>query len=485
MAGGSMGNKAARKRSVRRLQSVRVHAIVVMTLTLLVSACGGTSSSGSQGSGPAGFFGAVVADEPRAAVAGRDVLVSGGNAMDAATEVGLTLAVTLPSRAGLGSGGACLVYAPPRKSPNGGSPEAVDFLPIASGAAVGQGDRPAAVPMLARGLFLLHARYGVIPFDALLTGPEQLARTGVRVSRALARDLTLVSGPLFGDPVSQSVFSHNGVPLNEGEVLIQPALGATLAQLKFSGVGDLYQGAMAHRLVQASQVAGGPIRLADLRGALAKMAAPLIQTYGSDKLAFLPPPADGGLAAAAAYQVLARDPTNLAGASARALGAAVRWRQGGVTADSILATADLPQAGLPALPASTSFATLDRNGNAVVCAVTMNNLFGTGRMLPGLGFIPAASPNAVPAPLLSAGLAWSETRHAFHAEVGGSGQNGAPIAVAAGLLNALRTGKPMSTEVPDPGRANAIVCADYLPGREKSCGWATDPRGSGLAVGNH
>ena len=62
----------------------------------------------------------------------------------------------------------------------------------------------------------------------------------------------------------------------------------------------------------------------------------------------------------------------------------------------------------------------------------MDNLFGTGRIVPGLGFLLAASPAGVPPPLFSAALAWNEHLHAFRAEVGGSGQEGAPMAVAVG-----------------------------------------------------
>lgn len=431
----------------------------------------------------AGFLGGVVADEPRAALAGREVLSGGGTAADAAVAVGLTLAVTLPSRAGLGGGGACLAFAAGTRSIHGGAPEAVMFTPAAGAPATAGADRPAAVPMLARGLFLLHARYGSRPFESLVSPAEQLARFGVPASRALVKDLALVSGPLLADPGARAVFSRDGVPLAEGQTLQQPDLGSTLAQIRVSGVGDLYQGALARQVEQASVLAGGPIRSADLRGALPKLVQPLVRPYRIDQVAFLPPPADGGLAADGAFGVLATNPDKVAEAGARALAVAARYRAGGVTPQAALAASDLPAAEPPALPASTSFATLDRSGNAVVCALTMDNLFGTGRIVPGLGFLAAASPAAVTPPLLSAGLVWNDNIKAFRAGAGGSGQAGAPLAVAVALTNALRTGRPMSAPVPDPGRANVITCPDYLPGRAGRCGWAADPREAGLAVG--
>jgi gamma-glutamyltranspeptidase/glutathione hydrolase len=129
--------------------------------------------------------------------------------------------------------------------------------------------------------------------------------------------------------------------------------------------------------------------------------------------------------------------------------------------------------------------TMDRTGSAVACALTLDNLFGTGRILPGLGFLAAASPATVPRPLLAAGLVWNDRDKAFRAAAAGSGQAGAPLAVAAALINTLRTGQPMSVPVPDPGRANVIACAKYLPGESSQCGWANDPRESGLAVGSN
>jgi gamma-glutamyltranspeptidase/glutathione hydrolase len=115
----------------------------------------------------------------------------------------------------------------------------------------------------------------------------------------------------------------------------------------------------------------------------------------------------------------------------------------------------------------------------------MNNLFGTGRIVPGLGFLFAASPSVSPPPLLAAAIAWNQNIHAFRAAVGGSGQEGAALATAAGMLNTLQSGQALPVPVPEPGRANVIACSRYLPGSERSCGWATDPRGSGLAVGSN
>ncbi|MBV8095665.1 MAG: gamma-glutamyltransferase [Acetobacteraceae bacterium] len=445
-------------------------------LALALASCGPFRSVGNFffGGGPTegepghvtGFLGGVVADEPRAALIGRAMLSRGGDAADAAVAIGFALGVTLPSRAGLGGGGACLAYNPASDSVNKGLPEAVLFLPGATSGA--GGDRPAAIPMVARGLFALHARYGRRPFETLISPAEQLARFGVPASRALVRDFQVVAAPLLQDPSARQVFAPNGAPLTEGADLVQPDLGSTLAQIRVAGVGDFYQGALARRIEQASQIAGGPITIADLRNELPRVAPPVTIGVGRDNVSFPPAPADGGPAAAAALQVLQREPSAVGEANAAALAAAASLR--GVPS-------------LPPLPASSTFLVLDRDGQAVACALTMDNLFGTGRILPGLGILLAASPRTSPLPLLSTALAWNENIHAFRAETGGSGQEGAALAAAYAMLNALRTNGPMPSPVPEPGRANVIACSRYLPGSPGSCFWATDPRGAGLAIG--
>lgn len=428
-----------------------------------------------------GFIGATVADEPRAAIAGRDVLASGGSAADAAVAMGFMLGVTLPSRAGLGGGGACLAYNPSRTGPGGGNAEAIIFTPVA-GATAGTGtDRPAAIPMVPRGLYALHVRYGRLPFGSLLSPAEQAARFGIPTPRALVQDLAVVAGPLLQDPNARAIFAQNGQPLQEGSTIQQPDLAATIATMRTEGVGDLYNGTLARRLADASVLAGGGLTVRMMRDALPRSGAPITLAAGRDQVAFLPPPADGGLAAAGAFQALQAGNSAQA-AQSRAMAIAARWRNGGGDPMAVLASGGAG-GSLPTLPASSGWLALDRDGNAVACTVTMDNLFGTGRIAPGTGLLLAAAPS--PAPLLSAAIAWNPSLRGFRAAVVGTGQEGAPLATAVAMSNALRSSSAMPVPVPSPGRADAIACSRYLPDSNESCNWAVDPRTPGLAAGGN
>jgi gamma-glutamyltranspeptidase/glutathione hydrolase len=368
---------------------------------------------------------------------------------------------------------------------------------------------------MARGLFALAARYGRQPFEQAVIPAEQAARFGVPVSRAFARDIAVVAGPLSGDPVARSIFlAPGGGPLAEGAMLRQPELAATLGQMRMSGVGDLYSGSLARQMVQAANIAGGGLTLEAMRKALPVL-SPVLTLPGprGDQVAFLPPPADGGLAAAAAFKALQANPDDLASAQSRALAVAAAWRHGDTDVQALL---DGPAPAAPALghlPATTAFMALDKDGRFVGCAVSMNNLFGTGRVAPGTGVLLAASPASGPQPLLSVAMGYNANIHAFHGAATGTGQEGAPVAAAATIRQVLATRLPATpgisganstfndrsvpyeasnpyastqlTPAPDPGRANALSCSGYLPDDEGSCGWSVDPRGAGLAVGSN
>jgi gamma-glutamyltranspeptidase/glutathione hydrolase len=370
-------------------------------------------------------FGYAVADEPQAALVARQVLNQGGNAADAAAAEGFALAVTLPSRAGLGGGGACIIKMP--DAAGKAQPATVVMCPPGVPASAA-GSRPVAVPALARGLLALEARYGRMPVSSVIVPAERLAG-GVPVSPALAADLAVVGPALLADPNAASVFGANGAVLTAGANLQQPDLAGTLEVLRTQGVQGFYQGGFADQFSAAATAAGGAISDADLAASVPQFVAPEITKAGVDEAAFIPAQAASG----------------------------------------------------GPLPASAGFAALDKNGGIVACAVTMNNLFGTGRVAAGTGILLAASPRANPVPVLGAAIAYTPGDGKFVAAVTGTGQEGAAAAVADGLYNALH--KAPAALVPEPGRANVISCPDGVPGGEASCTASADPRAQGLATG--
>jgi gamma-glutamyltranspeptidase/glutathione hydrolase len=417
-----------------------------------LSGCSWFDSSGperGQAGFVAGFLGGAAAEEPRAALVARDVLSAGGSATDAAVAGAFALTATLPSRASLGGGGACLVF---ERQP--GTTQAILFEAGPRAALPPGTDRPAAIPMMARGLFALHTRGGRLRFEELVRPAEDLAR-GNAVSRSLAGDLAAVAAPLLADPQARAIFAApGGGPLAEGMQLVQRDLAVTLTTIRTTGPGDLYQGALARRIEDASRAAGGGLTVEELRGGQARLVAADTLRVGNDTANFLPGGIDGGVQRA--FQAVA--------------------------------------AGQPAPPggggsgASTGLVTFDRDGNAVACAFSMNNLFGTGRVAPGTGLVLAAAPGqgAVRAAPLSVVLVQNANLRAFRLAVAASGQDAAPAAAAATALRVLRGEPPQSAipaAAPEPARAVAASCPRYLPGVANDCTAATDPRGAGLAAG--
>jgi len=398
-------------------------AAALLTLPLL-TACGlfgGGSAPTSQPAPTPSVFGYAVADEPQAALAARHILNLGGNAADAAAAEGFALAVTLPSRAGLGGGGACIIKMPAAD----GTPQPAVTLSFAPGApAAAGGARPAAVPSLARGLLALQARYGTLPYPAVIVPAERLAANAT-VSPALAADLQIVGPALLADPAAAAIFGANGGVLPSGAALSQPDLATTLEIIRAQGVQGFYAGDFASQFLAAANQAGGNLSARDFSAALPAFGTPATSTQAGADIAALPTPA--------------------------------------TTAQS--------------LPASAAFMALDKNGGIVACDVTMNNLFGTGRIAPGTGVLLAASPRAA-TPILAAAIATSGDK--FRAAVTGTGQAAAGIAASTALNNALTNA---NAPIPEPGRANTISCPAGIPGGENSCTATADPRANGLAIG--
>lgn len=417
-----------------------------LVLALLAAGCGSTEPQVGTLGAVRGFLGGVVTDEPRAALVARDILSAGGSAADAAVATYFALAVTLPSSAGLGATGSCLVHNRSQKRF-----EMLDFRPVPARA----GD--VVMPSGPRAMFALHARYGRLRWEQILAPAENLARFGETVSRAFAQELqAAVDERIIADPASARAFVKDGRQLmREGDTMFQLDLAGVLGLIRIRGPGDFYAGLLAANIERASE---GKISAEDLRGVEPRWQVPHKVAIGSARLGF----AEGAAGAMQARRV----------EDARGRSAA-----GGI----------LPSHAVT--DGSTGFVVYDRQGGAVVCGLSLGRPFGTGRGLPGLGFFLGVSPSdSARGSVSSVTMVVNENVNEFFFGAVGSGPGGAEAAaqVAAQVLygdaavgSAVGAGR---TGEADRARVTAAHCKGGLPVAPATCRASADPRGYGLAA---
>jgi len=414
---GPSGKAIATPVQVRRRgrHAPRWRPLTLIGAVLAVTAC---SSGGAQYAGELysvdNFYGGIVADEPRAALVGREILSAGGNAADAVTAAYFVMSATMPSTAGLGGGGVCVIH---RGEDDKIASEVLDFLP--RGAAGGL----VAVPSSARGMAALAARYGKLPWAQLVAPAESIAQTGEAASRALAHDVSIAEKKLRADPQMAALFTRaDGSMLGEGDNLRQTELAGVLGQIRARGPNEFYSGVLGQQLAASAQAIGAPLTIEDLRGFQAKFYKPLEIKWG-DQTIFLPqPPAAGGVAVAQMLKALdnAGDQNRaafLADASMRLTADRAQWMDGlgeaKEPADTLIsdqhvaqvmeghqsgratAAASLPFPALrvPENPFAASVVAVDEDGLGIACNFTMNSLFGAGRIAQGTGIILAPAPS--------------------------------------------------------------------------------------------
>src|SRR5579862_400528 len=208
--------------------------LLILGSCVLLAACGSAERVVEDTfTGSGNFAGMAAADEPQAVLVGRDVITSGGNAVDAAVSMAFMMTLTLPSQVGFGSSGTCLVYDHGQKMV-----DAVTFVPRPSGPE--NGDQ-SLVPALPRGLFLMHAKYGRVRWDQLLAPAQSWAQRGVPASRAFMRQFTPFADTVLADPVARTVFQRaDGQPIGEGDLIRNPGLATAIGRMALHGVGEFY-----------------------------------------------------------------------------------------------------------------------------------------------------------------------------------------------------------------------------------------------------
>jgi gamma-glutamyltranspeptidase/glutathione hydrolase len=341
---------------------------------------------------------------PIATRAGLAVLQRGGTAADAAVAVAFALAVLHPQAGNLGGGGFAVYYDAQSRGI-----WTLDFRETAPRAATrdmfaktpAAGALAAGVPGTVAGLDALHAKFGTRPWKELLAPVIALAKEGPRKDAELEADMAAAKITATLPP---------------------PELAATLQSLADSGARDFYHGDVAKKLVEDVRAAGGNLGHRDLREYAPIWRAPIKLAYGPYDIYTVAPPAGGGLVIGATLNILARDDLAKSGfqtvpslhlfteASRRAfidrdryvgdpLGARIPYREllsqkrgaqwrASIDAKRAISTSQLIDSRAAAMDGehTTHFTIADAFGNVVSLTTTLGDLFGSGLLVPRLGF---------------------------------------------------------------------------------------------------
>jgi len=358
----------------------------------------------------------IAAPSPRAVETGQKIIKAGGNVVDVAVAVELTLAVTSPYYASLGGGGFSLIRM------KNEDPVALDFREMAPAltnpdfylnkkdTASTVGGTASGVPGIAAGLWAIHQKYGKLPWKKLFAEPIRLAEEGFPVSGDWVR-ITGEHQKNF-NPAAQKFFFNKGETYRPGDVLKQPQLAKALKLLRDQGSKGFYGGDVARDVVQTLKQSEGVVTLQDMQNYKVRWLKPLQRGFMGYTVYMMPPPSSSGvvtmglMSLAEKLKLSQLAPTSTeeyhmlgeilkAGFRGRSLLGDPDFNQNPIdylTGDEyIKSMADRISSrkpvtftplgegdGKPEHKDTTNFTVMDADGNTVVMTVTLNGSWGSG-----------------------------------------------------------------------------------------------------------
>lgn len=245
---------------------------------------------------------AVAADSETCSKVGRDILQSGGSAVDGAIATLLCTSVINPQSMGIGGGSIFTI-----REPNGrvriiNAREAIpknfktDLLATCPTTIQPmEGAHWIGVPGDIRGYERAHRLYGRLPWASLFQPTINMAREGIRIPYMLSRFLPLVLKEKPESPLRQLFQNEKGELLKEGDIVKFNKLADTLEIIAKHGADALYTGDIAKDLVSDIQAAGGTVSLEDLNSFRASESDAWEVNLGDYDMYFPPPPAGGAI----------------------------------------------------------------------------------------------------------------------------------------------------------------------------------------------
>ncbi|GGA69914.1 gamma-glutamyltranspeptidase [Edaphobacter acidisoli] len=383
----------------------------------------------------------VVTIQHNATDSGVAILKEGGNAIDAAVAVAFSLAVVYPQAGNIGGGGFMLIRM------HDGTTHFLDYREEAPAAAStnmyldAQGNvvpgmstlgyKASGVPGTVAGLVYAQSHFGKLTLAQDMAPAIALATNGFVLTEQEADNLHAKNVTRF--PVSAHIFQRDGNFYQPGDTFRQPELAETLRRIA-ADPDTFYKGAMAQEIATFEKANGGLITAADLAAYQVKDRAPILGNYRGYQVITAPPPSSGGLVLVEILNILSGYHLRKLGPD-RSVGQvhiiteafrraymdradylgdpdftpqpvaqmtnpryAAAWRK------TISRTKPTPSADLvrpagfmpppPKMPPpahesmqTTHFSIVDSEGNAVANTFTLNNTFGSGVTVAGLGFL--------------------------------------------------------------------------------------------------
>ncbi|MBN2562964.1 MAG: gamma-glutamyltransferase [Phycisphaerae bacterium] len=385
----------------------------------------------------------VAADHEAASQAGAEILVAGGNAVDAAVATSFALAVVRPESCGLGGGGFMIVHRPDgltialdyrEAAPAGATLDHYlddDNRPIAGKTRLGAW--AVAVPGTVHGLLHALEQYGSGRLSTwqILAPAIRLARSPLEVDAHLHEAMTKLAEDCREHPRYRERFAElcrrfleNGEAVAVGDDVDRSDIAMTLEAIARRGARGFYDGPVADKIVAEIQHRGGPLTKDDLVGYSVRMVEPLRGRFGPYEIIAMPPPSSGGAVILEMLNVLSQagrpitelDTTNPADAhllvEAMKHAFAERAALLGDRSPQVMAdvgrmisqdhardvwskidpdkTKPAKSYGLQTTPddgGTSHFCVVDADGMAVCCTETINLAFGSRILVPGTGVI--------------------------------------------------------------------------------------------------
>ena len=231
--------------------------------------------------------GAAATSQPLASAAALAILGRGGTFADAAIAASAVLCVVEPWNSHLGGDAFLIVHEAKTRetlayNASGAAPKSVTLARYPDGVPI-HGPRSVTVPGLVDAWFALHTRHGSLPIAELLAPAIGYAKDGYP------------AGPRAVKKFAE--FAH--VPGLEalgtktpalGEIIRQPELAWSLEEIATHGHAAFYSGAIAKKIVAASN---GHFTLEDLAAHKTRILAPLSVGYRGLTVHCQPPPSQG------------------------------------------------------------------------------------------------------------------------------------------------------------------------------------------------